>query len=160
MTRSINVELELNEMGKGVNAWAPMTVPIVIRSLQISCSIAPSSPTYGSNQALFILQAYDIAPVTQGEGPDYMSGGIFTPSDWGPVTIDNPSGVPLAGGGFAGGGRLMSTILKTVAGAVNQIITRDGLNVSLPAGGYLLAHIDHAGFCDCDIEMQGVVDYD
>lgn len=160
-TRNINIGWEVNPIqNSGVNSFIQVTRDITIRGLQISCAMACAGNPFGSCQTLFVLQICPSMPAFTGRGPDYMSGGAFDATDWGKCTTDNPNGLN-SGGGFGGGGYLMSVILKTVSDqAVNQSVVRNGLARVVPAGSYLLAHMDQAGCCSSDIEMQGVIEYD
>jgi hypothetical protein len=157
---SLNLGWELClALNNGANCFIPVTRNITITNVQMSCSFAPSVTSPGINQVLFMVQVCPSRPFTQGSGQDYMSGGTFTASDWGTQIMDNPSHIG-GGGGFNGGGSLMSMILKGVNGnAVNQNVSRDNLNIVVPVGSYILCHMDHAGLCGCDVEIQGSIYY-
>lgn len=161
---NINIGWEINPCigNVGANLYVVAQRPIVVTGLQMCVSMmmsgvqADGSPGYGASNLLAILSWYPTLDPMQQGGQDYMA--PIANNDFGPCVTHNPDGIGVYGSiGYSG--YLASVILKSTTNqAVCQNVDRCNLSVAVPAGGVILAHIDHQG-AGCDVEMQGSIEY-
>jgi hypothetical protein len=165
LPHSLNVGWEANPLhNSGASMYVQSTRTIRITGFQISLSMAPASLVAGICE---LLATCTIAPpgtsVAFGGGDAGYPGfsPLLTNPDFSaPAAVNNPAKAGIAG--FVGySGYLFSIILKKVQpDAVNQCITRDGLDIIVPVWSLLVFHMDHAGSVTAaDCEMQGVINY-
>jgi hypothetical protein len=101
----------------------------------------PTAPTYGPAPSFYL----NVPP-----NPDFTAN-----------TQENPNASEL-GGGIGGTGVFAAFILKSGNGeSANQAVALMGLSIPVPAGGYIVAHMDGGGAANkvTDGEIQGVIFY-
>jgi hypothetical protein len=149
--------------GKGANLVVPLLNDITVTGLQLSISAGFPNPAGGFFEVfcegLFVSGPPTFANVPPG-AQQYPTGpGFSFVSDWGQAHFDDPNNLK-PGGGASEGMSLFNAILKTDAPtATQQNIDLSDLSMSIPAGSYLVLHMDSAGQT-ADVEMQGVLFYD
>jgi hypothetical protein len=146
-----------NMLLNGADTYVKTNVPIIITGYQISVSELPFAAM--GDMVLFMLGWSPTVPTFSGKPSNYFNG-VPNP-DFGSNTSSNPNASQL-GGGIGGSGVFFSAILKSANGeAANQNFALSGLAILIPAGSYIVAHMDGGGSASrvTDGEIQGCIFY-
>lgn len=150
-----------NVNGNGADLYMPFTAAVTVCGIDLDVSFVTLTALTGMAEVLVNAALTSGTPQFVGGKAAYIGGPLLGSDALGGSTVYKGYSGLIIGGGKNGPGFLTSVILKTYCkqgGQDARHVSLTGLGIPVPAGSYLVLHMDHAGQ-PVDVEMQGVIFY-